>query len=74
MNKYNNFYFKQNNIWINPWNPAIALLLWFNYNITFANNTFVLIYYITNYATKKDTSKYQRIMGAIFVKNAYNQS
>lgn len=74
MDKYNNFYFKQNNIQINIWNPAIALLLRFNYNIAFANNTFILIYYITNYATKKNTSKYQRIMDAIFVKNAYNQS
>ncbi len=77
VNKYNNIYFKQNNVWVNPWNLAIALLLWSNHNIIFissANNAFTLIYYITNYAIKRDDSQYQTIMNAVFVKSAYDKS
>ncbi len=53
------------------------MLLRSNHDITFiasANNALALIYYITNYATKGDVSQYQRIMGAAFVKNAYDES
>ncbi len=77
VDKYNNIHFKQNNVWVNHWNLAIALLLRSNHNITFiasANNTLALIYYITNYTTKGDISQYQRIMGAAFVKNTYDES
>ncbi len=77
IDKYNNIYFKQNNVWVNSWNPAIALLLWSNHNITFivsANNVLALIYYITNYAIKRDASQYQRIMSAAFMKSAYDKS
>ncbi len=48
-----------------------------NYDITFiasANNALALIYYNTNYGTKRDASQYQKIMGAAFVKNAYDES
>lgn len=27
MDKCNSFHFKQNNVWVNPWNPAITSLL-----------------------------------------------
>lgn len=76
IDKYNSFYFKQNNGWVNLWNLTIALLLQSNYNIIFiasANNAFAVIYYITNYTTKKDASQYQRIIDAAFMKNTYNQ-
>lgn len=55
----------------------MASLLRSNHDITFiasANNALALIHYITYYATKGDVSQYQGIMGAAFVKNAYNQS
>lgn len=76
VDKCNSLNFKQNNMYINLWNLLIALLLQFNYNITFidfANNVLVLIYYIINYATKRDASQYQRIMSVAFVENAYHQ-
>lgn len=53
------------------------MLLWFNHDITFitsANNALAHICYITNYARKKDTSQYQRIMGTAFVKSVYDES
>ena len=62
-------------MWINHWNPAIALLIWSKYNITFivfANNAFALSYYIISYAIKEDASQYQWIINAGFIKNAYN--
>lgn len=42
--------------------------------IALTNNAFVLIYYITNYATKIDTSQYQRIVMIVFMKNAYDEA
>ncbi len=62
-------------MWVNLWNLVRVSILRSNYDITFdssSNNTLVLIYYITNYATKGNCSQYQRIMGAAFVKKAYN--
>lgn len=47
VDKCNSLYFKQNNVWVNPWNPAIASLLQSNHDITFitsANNALALIY------------------------------
>lgn len=52
-------------------------MFWLNYNIifiNFTNNIFDLIYYITNYAIKKDTSQYQKIINIAFVKSAYDES
>lgn len=37
-----------------------------------ANNPLAWIHYITNYATKDDCSRYQRIIGATFVKKAHD--
>lgn len=42
--------------------------------IASTNNALALIYYIINYAKKWNASQYQRIMGAAFVKSAYNKS
>ncbi len=66
---------RRNNVWVNPWNPAFASILQSNHDVTFvssSNNALALIHYITNYATKGDCSQYQRIMGAAFVKKAYD--
>ncbi len=52
------------------------MLLWSNHNIILivsASNTLALIYYITNYATKRDASQYKRIMGTTFMKSAYDE-
>ncbi len=68
-------FLQKNNIWVNPWNPALTSILQSNHDVTFvalSNNVLVLIYYITNYATKGDCSQYQRIIGAAFVKKAYD--
>ncbi len=48
---------QKNNVWINPWNPALASILRSNHDVTFvtsSNNALALIHYITNYATKSD--------------------
>ena len=37
-----------------------------------SNNALALIYYIINYSTKTDCTQYQPIIGAAFVKKAYN--
>ncbi len=69
-------FLRQNNVWVNPWNPAFASILHTNHDITFVvsfNNALAFIHYITNYATKGDCSQYQRIMGAAFVKKAYDE-
>ncbi len=66
---------RRNNVWVNPWNPALASILRSNHDVTFiasSNNALALIHYITNYATKGNCSQYQRIMGAVFVKKAYD--
>lgn len=75
IDKKGSIFLRRNNVWVNPWNPAFASLLRFNHDITFvasSNNALALIHYITNYATKGDCSQYQRIMGAAFVKKAYD--
>lgn len=66
---------KQDNIWLNPWNPTIASLIQFNHDVNFSpSNIKVLafIIYITNYATKSDYSQYQRVMVIAIVRKAFN--
>lgn len=61
---------KRNNVWINPWCPALVSLIRSNYDINFIPSNvkaLVLVRYITNYITKSDCSQYQRIMEAVFV-------
>ncbi len=69
-------FLRRNNIWVNPWNLAFASILRSNHDITFvvsSNNSLAFIHYITNYATKGDYSQYQHIIGAAFVKKAYDK-
>ncbi len=50
---------QRNNVWVNPWNPALPSILRSNHDVTFvasSNNAVALIHYITNYATKSDCS------------------
>ncbi len=66
---------RRNNVWVNPWNLALASILRSNHNVTFvvsSNNALALIHYITNYTTRDNCSQYQRIMGAALVKKAYD--
>ncbi len=66
---------KQNNVWVNPWNSAIASLIRFNHDINFIPSSIkalALIHYITNYATKNDCSQYQRVMVVAIVRKAFN--
>ena len=65
---------KRDNVWVNPWSPAIASLIWSNHDINFilsSLKTLALVHYITNYATKGDCSQYQRIMAAAIVRKAF---
>ncbi len=66
---------KRDNIWVNPWNPAIASLIQSNHDINFIPSSIkalAFIYYITNYATKSDCSQYQRVMTAAIVRKAFD--
>ena len=68
---------ERNNVWINPWCPALASLTRSNHDINFIPSNvkaLALVRYITNYATKGDCSQYQRIMGAAFVRKAYEDA
>lgn len=65
---------RRDNVWVNPWNPAIASLIRSNHHINFIPSTtkaLALIHYITNYATKGDSSQYQRVMAAAIVRKAF---
>lgn len=53
---------------------AIISIIWLNHNINFIQSsikTLVLIYYITNYAIKKDYSQYQRIIATVIIKKIF---
>lgn len=66
---------RRDNIWVNPWNPAIALLIRSNHDINFIPSSIkalALIHYIIKYATKGDCSQYQRVMAAAIVKKAFD--
>ena len=68
---------KRNNIWVNSWSAAIAFLIQSNYNINFILSRIkilVLIYYITNYATKGYCSQYQRVMAAAIVRKVFDDN
>ncbi len=68
---------KRNNVCINPWCPALASLIRSNHDIKFIPSNvkaLALICYITNYATKGDCSQYQRVLGAAFVRKAYEEA
>lgn len=66
----------RNNVWINPWCPSFASLTRSNHDINFIPSSIkalALVRYITNYTTKGDCSQYQRMMGAAFVRRAYEE-
>ncbi len=66
---------KRDNIWVNPWNPAIASLIQSNHDINFILSSIkalALIYYIKNYATKDDCSHYQRVIIAAIMRKAFD--
>lgn len=68
---------ERNNVWINLWCLALASLTRSNHDINFIPSNvkaLALVRYITNYATKGDCSQYQRIMGAAFVRKAYEDA
>ena len=65
---------KQDNVWVNPWSLAIASLIWSNHDISFISSSvkpLVLVYYITNYAMKRDYSQYQRIIAIAIVRKTF---
>lgn len=54
----------------------MALLIKSNHNIDFIPSNIEaldFVYYITNYAIKKNYSQYQYIIYIAFIQNAYNQ-
>ncbi len=66
---------KRDNVWVNPWNPAIASLIRTNHDINLIPSSIkalALIHYITNYATKGDCCQYQRVMVAAIVRKAFD--
>lgn len=66
-----------NNVWINPWYPALASLTRSNHDINFIPSNvkaLALVYYITNYATKDGCIQYQQIMEAVFVWKIYKDT
>ena len=66
---------KWDNVWVNPWNLAIASLIRSNHDINFIPSSIkalALIYYITNYATKGDCSQYQRVMVVAIVRKVFD--
>lgn len=59
-----------NNLSINPWNPALILLIRFNHDLNFILSNIkalALVYYIRNYITQINCSQYQLVMGTTFV-------
>ncbi len=66
---------KRDNVWVNPWNPAIISLIQSNHDINFIPSkikALAFIHYITNYATKGDCSLYQRVLAAAIVRKAFD--
>jgi hypothetical protein len=64
---------ERNNEWVTPWNTTLCSLLRSNHDISFIptiTKALAAVYYITNYATKYDVSKYQLILTAAIVKRA----
>ncbi len=60
----------RNHPWINPWNPALTLLIRSNHDINFIPSNvkaLALVHYITNYAKKWDCSQYQHVVGIAFI-------
>jgi hypothetical protein len=58
--------------WVNPYNPRIAAAIGSNQDLSFLATrakTLALLYYITNYATKDESSTYQMVMTAAMMKN-----
>lgn len=67
----------RNNVWVNPWCPAIASHIRSNHDINFIPSNvkaLVLVWYIINYATKGNCSQYQHIMGATFVRKVFEDA
>lgn len=67
----------RNDVWVNPWNPALASLIRSNHDINFIPSNvkaLALVCYITNYATKGDCNQYQQEMGAAFIRKAYDDT
>lgn len=65
-----------NHLYINLWNLALGLVIKSNYNINFILSNIkalALIYYITNYVIKKNYSKNQYVLDAVFIWNTYNK-
>lgn len=65
---------RQDNVWVNPWNPAFVSLIRSNHNINFIPSSIkalALIDYITNYATKGNGSQYQRVMAMAIMRKAF---
>lgn len=66
----------QNNVWVYPWCPGLAVLTRFNHDINFIPSNvkaLVLVYYTTNYATKDNCSQYQCIIGTTFIWKVYEE-
>ena len=66
---------RQDNVWVNPWNQAIALLILSNHNINFILSSIKALgrtHYITNYVTGGNCSQYQRVMAVAIVRKAFD--
>lgn len=68
---------ERNNQWIVPWNPTLSSLLRSNHDINFIPTTTMAlgaVYYMTNYATKHDVSRYQVILTTATMKRKLEEA
>lgn len=65
--------FKRNDLWINNWNPVIAIMFRSNHDISFIMakaRALTLMYYITEYATKAEIPLHEQVGIGTTVKEA----
>ena len=64
---------QKNHVWVNPFNLTLMSITRSNHDVNCIPSNvkaLALVRYITNYATEKDCSQYQRVMGAAFVQKS----